>query len=301
MKLCGIPRTLLIFSSLAAALQDFHSWGHERIQLEDVSIHFRYSDGGKPPILLVHGSPEHSRTWIHIGPILAEKYTVIAPDNRGQGDSSLSASDNYTAPAAGEDIRAILDFLNISKTYVLAHDKGVGLAASLAFEHPELIERIILAEYPLPGYGYSTKTSSTSVYRDWQLAFFAVPDVAQFFVQGREKEMLAWYFFHGSYSGDDVISNDLLETYTRALAKPGFLRAMFQYFAAAFFDADYFKSKIQESGKLQMPVLVMGGEASFSPESAQREAFAYVAANFETSVVPKAGHWIVSPLKFHRD
>lgn len=294
MRLPSILHKLSIFLSLTSALQDFYSWGHERIQLEDVSIHFRYSAGGKPPLLLVHGSPEHSRTWIHMGPILAEKYTVIAPDNRGQGDSSLSASDTYTAPAAGADLRAILDFLNIKKTYVLAHDKGVGLAASLAFEHPELIERIILAEYPLPGFGYPTMTYSPSVYRDWQLAFFAVPDVAQYFIQGREKEMLAWYFFHGSYSGDDVISNDLLETYTRALAKPGFLRAMFQYFAAAFSDADYFTSKIKETGKLQMPLLVMGGEASFSPEDVQRGAFVNVSANFETSVVPKAGHWIVS-------
>lgn len=135
----------------SAALQSFDTWSHGRIQLEDVSIHFRYSASGKPPVMLVHGSPQHSRTWTHMGPMLAEHYTVIAPDNRGMGDSTLSASDNYTAPAAGEDLRAILDFLQINKTFVFAHDKGVGLATSLALENPSLIERIILAEYPLPG------------------------------------------------------------------------------------------------------------------------------------------------------
>jgi len=168
-------RIVSIFPILASALQTFDSWGHERIQLSDVSIHFRYSESGKPPLLLVHGFPEHSRTWETIGPILAENYTVICPDNRGTGDSSLSATDNYTAPAGGEDLRAILDFLNITKVNVMAHDKGVGLASSLAIENQDLVNRIILIEYPLPGFGYPTDVQSPSIYRDWQLAFFAVP------------------------------------------------------------------------------------------------------------------------------
>ena len=79
--------------------------------------------------------------------------------------------------------------------------------------------------------------------------------------------MLAWYFYHGSYSGNSVISNDLLETYTRAISKPGFLRSGFQYFAAAFSNADYFTAKINESGKLQMPVLAMGGASNTREET----------------------------------
>ena len=188
------------FILCASALQPWETWGHERIQLEDVSIHFRYSASGKQALPLAHGSPEHSLTWYRMGLLLAERYTVMAPDNRGEGDSSLSTSDNYTAPAGGEDLRAILDFLKINKTFVFAHHKGVGLATSLALEHPELIERLILAEYPLPSYEYTTEVTSTKLCRDWQLAFFAVLDAAQFFIQGREKQMLAWYFYHGSVS-----------------------------------------------------------------------------------------------------
>nr|POE80989.1 soluble epoxide hydrolase [Quercus suber] len=254
--------TVLAFGDLlkTSALQPFDSWGHERIQLNDTSIHFRYSASGKPPILLVHGFPQHSRTWINIGPILAEKYTVIAPDNRGSGESALR----------------------------------VGIATALAFEHPEMVERLVVVEYPLPGSGgYSTCVSSPSVYRDWQLAFFAVPDAAEFFIRGREKEMLAWYFYHGSYSGNDVISNDLLETYTRAISKPGFLRAGLQYFAAAFWEETYFTGKVNSTGKLQMPVLAMGGEASLGVKSAIEEIFSPFAVNLTTDVIPKAGHWIV--------
>ncbi|KAK3659959.1 hypothetical protein LTR56_000885 [Elasticomyces elasticus] len=285
-------KAIALLPALTFALQPFHTWEHERIQLTDVSIHFRYSASGKPPLLLVHGFPEHSRCWETIGPILAEHYTVIAPDNRGTGDSSLSNIDNYTAPAGGEDLRAIMNFLNIGTVNVLAHDKGVGLATSFAIENPGLVNRIILIEYPLPGFGYPTTVYSPSIYRDWQLAFFAVPDAAQFFIQGREKEMLAWYFYHGSYSAGDIISNDLLETYTRSISKPGFLRAGMQYFAAAFSDAEYFTRRINESGKLQMPLLALGGEASFAPKSAVDAAFSPVAADLTTDIIIKSGHWI---------
>lgn len=288
-----ISSALLSLSSLATALQPFHEWAHGRIQLAQVSIHFRYSASGKPPLLLIHGFPEHSPTWTHIGPILAEKYTVIAPDNRGMGESSLASDGNYSAAAGGEDHLALLNFLNISRTYLFAHDKGVGLATSLALEHPERIEKIALVEYVLPGLGYPTTVTSPDPYMNWQLAFFAVPDAAQFFIQGREREMLAWYFWHASYSGNSAIPDELLEVYTRAISKPGFLRAGLSYFGAAFEDEKYFTSKVRQS-KLQMPVLAMGGEASFAPESTLREAFGPVADDLTTYIIPKAGHWIVS-------
>lgn len=103
--------------------------------------------------------------------------------------------------------------------------------------------------------------------------------------------MLAWYFYHASYSGNAGISNDMLELYTRSISKPGFLRAGLSYFAAAFEDKKYFTAKIHES-KLQMPVLAMGGEASFAPEAQLRAAFGPVAEDLTTYVIPKAGHWI---------
>jgi hypothetical protein len=55
-------------------LSNFDDWEHERTQLDDVSIHFRYHGTG-PPILLVHGFPQHSLTWHTIGPMLAQNCT----------------------------------------------------------------------------------------------------------------------------------------------------------------------------------------------------------------------------------
>lgn len=272
-------------------LSNFDDWNHQRIQLGDVSIHFRYYGSG-PPVLLIHGFPQHSLTWHTIGPIIAQNHTVIAPDNRGGGDSSLSKTANYTAAAGGSDLKAILDFLNINQTYVFAHDKGVGLATSLAIEHPEVVNRIILAEYPLPGYGYPTEVTSPDLYQNWQLSFFAVPDAAEFFIKGREKQMLSWYFFHSSYSGTQAVSEDHLTRYTNEISKPGFLRSGLSYFAAAFEDKKYFTNAFSNGTRLQMPLLALGGEASFSPVSLLNQSWSGVSGNFVAESIPKAGHWI---------
>ncbi|KAI4690319.1 hypothetical protein J4E81_007472 [Alternaria sp. BMP 2799] len=282
---CAIPQ--LTF----AQLSNFDDWEHERIQLDDVSIHFRYHGEG-PPVLLVHGFPQHSLTWHTIGPILAQNYTVIAPDIRGCGDSSIPISKNYTAAAAGADLKAILDYLNISHTYVFAHDKGVGLATSLAIEYPSLVKAIILAEYVLPGYGYPLTVQSPSLYQNWQLAFFAVPDAAEFFIRDREKQMLSWYFFHASYSGTAAVSEDHLQRYTNEISKPGFLRSGMEYFAAAWEDEAYFTSVFSSGHRLQMPLLALGGEASFGPVSLLEEVWLQVGDDVVAELIPKAGHWI---------
>lgn len=143
----------LATQAAAAALTNFDDWDHGRVALQDVSIHFRYAGSG-PPLLLVHGNPQFSLTWRTVGPLLAQHYTVIAPDNRGAGDSSIPPDGDYSAAAAAEDLKGVLDFLNVTEAYVFSHDKGVGMATALAVKYPALVRKLGLSEYILPGFGY---------------------------------------------------------------------------------------------------------------------------------------------------
>ncbi|KAK3385954.1 Alpha/Beta hydrolase protein [Podospora didyma] len=271
----------------------FGEWDHGRVALNDVSIHFRYAGSG-PPLLLVHGNPQFSLTWRIIGPILAENFTVIAPDNRGAGDSSLPPDGNYSATASAADLKGVLDFLNITETYVFSHDKGVGMALALAIQNPGLVKQLGVAEYILPGFGYEQAQAPApywDLYANWQLAFFSVPDAAEFFIRDREKQMLEWYFFHGSYSGVTAFTEDIVNQYATSISKPGFLRAMFGPFdnKAIAADASFFKGTIGKK-PLSIPTLSLGGEASLGPGASL--VFANVSTNVEADIVPKAGHWI---------
>lgn len=134
--------------SLAAAfVLPFGSWPHQRIRLPDVNIHFRYAGSG-PPLLLVHGFPQYSvrtkqtisrplhslslhvqvltsqLTYHTIGPILAQNYTLIIPDLRGAAQSTIPRNNDYTSATVALDLKAILNFLNITSAYIFAHDKG---------------------------------------------------------------------------------------------------------------------------------------------------------------------------------
>lgn len=278
-----------------SALTKFEDWEHGRVALQDVSIHFRYAGSG-PPVLLVHGNPQHSLSWQFIGPILAENYTVIAPDNRGAGDSSLPPDGNYTAAASAEDLKGVLDFLNITSTYVFSHDKGVGMATALAIKYPSVVRRLGISEYPLPGFGYEASANPApywDVYQNWQLAFFQVPDLAEFLMSGKEKQFLEWYFYHGSYSGPSSFSEDTVNQYTSSISKPGFLRAMLGPFSSASLaqDANFFNGSLGE-GPLELPVLGMGGEASLGIESVIKQSYGPISSNLEIDIIPKAGHWI---------
>ncbi|KAK6085883.1 alpha beta hydrolase fold protein [Seiridium cupressi] len=286
---------LSVLPALVTSLRPWDEWDHGRVSLQDVSIHFRYSGSG-PPLLLVHGNPQYSLTWQTIGPILAENYTVIAPDNRGAGDSSIPPDGNYSASATAEDLKGVLDFLGVNKTYVFSHDKGVGFATALALKYPAAVKMLGLSEYALPGFGYEDAAAPApfwDLYANPQLAFFQIPDFAEFLMSGKEKQFLNWYFFHGSYSGVTAFSEDTINRYTSSIAKPGFLRAMLGPFAAATVAADHsFFHGLLSGSKLPMPVLGLGGESSFGIPSILQKLMGNFSDTTEIDVVPKAGHWI---------
>ncbi|KAL8314721.1 hypothetical protein RB593_008366 [Gaeumannomyces tritici] len=287
----ALPRS----TSSSSNLIPFDDWGHLRVVLHNVSIHLRYAGSG-PPLLLVHGNPQHSLTWRTVGPLLAQKYTVIAPDNRGAGDSSIPPDGDYTAAASASasDLRGVLDFLNISSTYVVSHDKGAGYAVALAAAHPARVRRLVVSEYLLPGFGYEQAAVPgpfLDLYGNWQLAFFGMPDAAAFFTRGRERELLSWYFYHCSYSGTSSVPGPVLDAYADSISKPGFLRAMFGPFDNGVVGADarFFNSTLGRAPSA-VPTLALGGESCLGP--AAKSIFSPVFSDLQADVVPHAGHWI---------
>ncbi|KAI9705179.1 MAG: hypothetical protein M1820_005326 [Bogoriella megaspora] len=286
-----------LFHSAFAAIVPFDDWAHLRVDTGNNTVHARYAGNG-PPLMLVHGFPEHSLTWYTIGPILAQHYTVIAPDLRGMGDSGIPSDYAFDAQSCAQDLAFLLNFLKINSTYVFGHDKGTGVTAALVGLYRDNITfpRVGLSEYPLPGFGYETfqgPTPTWNLYSNWQLAFFSVPDAAQYFIQGREREMLSWYFFHSSYSGGEAISQDLLNRFYTSISKPGFLRSGLELFSNpnVHKDAIFFNSTFRPR-PMEMPVLALGGEASFGSRDLLRSSFSPAAKDLTVDIVPKAGHWI---------
>jgi pimeloyl-ACP methyl ester carboxylesterase len=270
---------------------------HHMVTREGVDLH-AVSQGEGPAVLLIHGFPQHWWMWRGTMEALAARgFRAVAIDQRGMGGSSIPPA-GYDKRTLARDAAAVLDALGIGAAAVVGYDHGGGTALALAFEAPERVRRLAVLEYAPPGYGYEYGLTAAPGNVNWQLAFFTQPDVAVQFIAGRERELLAWYFWHWSHNPDAVSQADF-EVYVRQLQKPGALRGGFMHFASVWEDMALFKAW-GESGKLSMPVLAIGGQrgAAAFPEMAMRA----LATDVTGAVLPDAGHWLAEeqPAALHQ-
>src|SRR5947208_15902654 len=106
--------------------------------------------GHGPAVILLHGYAETSRMWRPIIPSLAEKFTVIAPDLPGIGESSIP-TDKIDMLSAANRIHALVRSLHVQKARVVGHDIGLMVAYSYATEFPADTEKLVVMDAFLPG------------------------------------------------------------------------------------------------------------------------------------------------------
>lgn len=103
---------------------------------------FRIAGSG-PAILLIHGIGDNSTTWVTVQTKLAQRYTVIAPDLLGHGQSDKPRAD-YSVAAYANGMRDLLSVLDIERVTVVGHSLGGGVAMQFAYQFPQLVDRLIL-------------------------------------------------------------------------------------------------------------------------------------------------------------
>ncbi len=103
-----------------------------------------YRTAGKGPVLLlVHGMAGSSVTWRHAMPALAQRFTVLAPDLLGHGQSDKPRGE-YSLGAHTDTLRDLLDALGHKRATVVGQSLGGGIAMQLAYQFPERCERLVL-------------------------------------------------------------------------------------------------------------------------------------------------------------
>ncbi|MGZ4442019.1 MAG: alpha/beta fold hydrolase [Nocardioidaceae bacterium] len=99
--------------------------------------------GSGPALLLLHGLGCDHTTWLPVIAALARRYTVIAPDLLGHGQSAKPRAD-YSVGGYANGMRDLLTVLGIDKVTVVGHSFGGGVAMQFAYQFPERTERMIL-------------------------------------------------------------------------------------------------------------------------------------------------------------
>jgi pimeloyl-ACP methyl ester carboxylesterase len=115
--------------------------------LHEIVLHghrvFYRSAGSGPVLVLVHGITSTSATWANVLPYLAERFTVVAPDLLGHGDSAKPRGD-YSLGAYASGVRDLLIALAHERATFVGHSLGGGVAMQLAYQFPEMCERLVL-------------------------------------------------------------------------------------------------------------------------------------------------------------
>jgi pimeloyl-ACP methyl ester carboxylesterase len=246
----------------------------------DIFVRF---GGSGPVVLLLHGYAENSDSWAPLAADLMKDHTVVVPDLRGIGRSSIPAG-GYDKKTQVADVRAVVTTLGFDRTFVVAHDIGNMVAYAYAATYPDKVERLVVMDAPIPGIEpWNEILLNPGV---WHFNFHG-PD-AERLVEGRERIYFdrIWNDFTADKSKPDEATRNF---FAASYSRPGGMRAGFAQFTA--FSQDARDNQVFEQTKLTMPVLAVGGEKSFGP--LQAVIMRHVATNVREAVVAGSGHWLM--------
>jgi pimeloyl-ACP methyl ester carboxylesterase len=243
--------------------------------------------GGKgPAVLLLHGFGDTGDMWEPLAAKLVKDHLVIVPDLRGMGLSS-HPEDGYEKAAQARDLAGILDKLRVKKVQLVTHDIGNMVGYALATHYPGRVTAWVVMDAPLPGMGtWQAQLVNPKV---WHFNFRG-PDVERL-VAGRERILLD-RFYNDLGANPASIDEQTRNHYAQLYARPNAIHNAFGgQFEAFSRDAEENKATFAKTGKLDIPVLAIGGDHSYG--ASMKSEVEYVASNVEGAVIQNSGHWIM--------
>jgi pimeloyl-ACP methyl ester carboxylesterase len=256
---------------------------HRDATLDDgVRIHYLIGGVG-PPVVLLHGWPETWYAWRKVMPQLAARYTVIAPDLRGFGESSRPAG-GYDRKTMAGDIRALSRQLGYDRVLLAGHDWGGSTAVAYATAWPAEVRRLVVIEAQPRG---PWSERDPSFREPWFYGFHRIPGFAETIVAGRERQYLTW-FYRAFALAPDTIAEAEIDEYMRSYGAPDGMRPGFELVRAL--PADVEDNRIVMAHRIDLPVLAIGGDRSLGTRVA--ENLGHLASNVQSAVVENSAHYV---------
>jgi len=252
-------------------------------KIDGVKLHYLTAGRG-PALILLHGYAETSRMWRPIIPILAKRFTVIAPDLPGIGDSAIPAK-GLDMKTSAVRMHGLARSLGVEKAGVVGHDIGLMVAYAYAAQFPAETEKLVVMDAFLPGVGQWEAIYNNPGF--WHFRFNGPTPEA--LVRGRERTYFEHYWNNFAADKKRSIPEGDRKAYTAAYARPGRMRAGWAYFVSFQQAAKDFAQLAQT--RLTMPVLSIGGEKSLGEALAQQMKL--VASDVTVVVLKNTGHWLL--------
>src|ERR1700680_3062425 len=195
-------------------------------EIDGVKLRYMNAGHGKAVILL-HGYAETSLMWKPIMPLLAERFTVVAPDLPGIGDSSIPEN-GMDMKTAAIRIHGLAQSLGIQKAEVVGHDIGLMVAYAYAAQFPSEVEKLVVMDAFLPGVaGWEAVYNNPDL---WHFRFHGPTPEA--LVQGRERIYFDYYWNDFAADKTRSIPEADRKAYITAYSRPGRMPDGWTYFVS---------------------------------------------------------------------
>lgn len=266
---------------------------YERVRTAGAEINVAIGGSG-PPVLLIHGNPLTHVSWHRIAPRLAERFTVVATDLRGYGDSSKpdGGEDHmaYSFRAMGQDNAEVMSYFGFDRFQVAGHDRGARVAFRMALDHPERIERLIALDI-IPTYNLLS-----NVTLGWGLEsyhWFFMAQKAPF----PEKLICADLDYYINYKlnkkgvGLSIFAQEAFAEYARCTTPEQIHAVCEDYRATVTLDYAFDRADREAGRKIECPTLVLWGSNSHVGRHLKPiEAWSEWAADLQGFAIP-TGHY----------
>jgi pimeloyl-ACP methyl ester carboxylesterase len=242
--------------------------------------------GDGPPLLLVHGWPQTWYAWRLVMPTLARDFQVIAVDQRGIGLSDRP-DDGYDTGTMANDLVALMDALGHQRFAMVGHDTGMWIGYALAADHPERLDRLAVAETPIPGLSPSPPLLS-SARLNAQLFHFGfnwLDGLNEQLITGRED---IYFGFQFATKAAKQLPDYAVKYYVDTLAAaPEALHASFAMYRDL--DATIAQNGQRKTQPVSLPVLAIGGGHSLGQQVA--DSMKLGAEDVQGLVIPGCAHY----------
>jgi haloacetate dehalogenase len=215
--------------------------------------------GNGPPVLLIHGAPVNFASWRKMAPALAEKYTVVATDLRGYGDSDMPEGGeghaNYAKRVMAQDQVDVMTALGFDRFHVVGHDRGGRVGHRLAIDHGDRVITLTVMDIMPTLYLYeNVDRRFAEAYWFWFFLTAPAP-VPETMVAGNPE-----FFMTSSFFGKrDLVEDDAFNNFVRTMSREGAPHAQSEdYRAASSIDLEHDRADLDQ--KLTMPLLVLWGD-----------------------------------------
>jgi pimeloyl-ACP methyl ester carboxylesterase len=137
-----------------------------------------YELGSGPPVVMLHGWPEHAWCWRHVAPLVAERHRVICPDLRGFGWTDAPGR-GYDPETFAADTIALMDELGLDRVDLVGHDWGGFAGWMLALRWPERFGHYLVLNTASP-WARPSPSLALETWRLWYVLVNAMPVVSPF-------------------------------------------------------------------------------------------------------------------------